>query len=156
MRFEYYINQGSQTLPLCCRITCFIFTTRQLLPALKRTCYLLVIAKMLSSNLCATVIVNTLITRLNACKSILNNTSPNLPPIFSLSKPRQFLSPLQSNNSFLYHLFHESAIGRHPLGNTQCHLCYSNNRFSLFVEGRSTVHLPALETKFIKSLNPNE
>ena len=50
-----------------------IFDTRQLLPVIKKDGYLLIITAMLFTSLCATAIVGTLIARLNALKSELNN-----------------------------------------------------------------------------------
>ena len=50
--------------------------------------------------------------------------------------------------------FHESAIGQHFLDNAQCAFHYNNEKFSILARGRSSFHLSALETTFIKSLKP--
>ena len=49
---------------------------------LRRTCYLHIIAAMLFTNMCATLIVSMLVALLNACNSVLNNTFPSLLLIF--------------------------------------------------------------------------
>ena len=50
--------------------------------------------------------------------------------------------------------FHESSISQHLLDNAQCALHYSNKKFSILAQGRSSFHLSALEVTFIKSLTP--
>ena len=50
--------------------------------------------------------------------------------------------------------FHKSTIGQHLLDNAQCALHYSNKKFSILAQGRSSFHLSALKVTFIKSLNP--
>ena len=59
--------------------------TRHLLPTSRRTCYFSIIAVMLSINLCATVIVGTLVARPITCKKELNI------PSLSLSWPNEKL-----------------------------------------------------------------
>ena len=50
--------------------------------------------------------------------------------------------------------FHEAANGQHLFDNAQCAIHYNNKKFSILARGRSSFHLSALETTFIKSLNP--
>ena len=62
----------SQTLLLCRRTTCCCHLRR-------KTCYLPIIVAISFTYLCATVIVDTLVARLNVFKSVSNNTFLNLP-----------------------------------------------------------------------------
>ena len=70
------------------------FKISTVLASSKKDVLLSIIAAILFTNLCATAIVCTLVTCLNACKSVLNNTFPILSLIFTPFKAATvFFSP---------------------------------------------------------------
>ena len=78
-RFEKQINSAVKRCYFAVEPR-VVFTTRQLLPPTKKkTCCLPIIAVILFTYLCATVIVGTLVARLNVFKNVSNNTSLNSP-----------------------------------------------------------------------------
>ena len=128
-----------------------IFTTRQLLPATKKE------PSHHHSNVIYQFVCH--------CDSrYVRRTSQHLEERIKQHVPRYIANPPSSNNrQSLYRSckantrpqqFHESAIGQHLLDNAQCALHYNNDKFSLLARGRSSFHLSALESTFIKSLNP--
>ena len=50
---------------------------------------------------------------------------------------------------------HDSAIKQHFLENPPCASQYSDTKFSILAQGRTSFHLSALEATFIKSFQPN-
>jgi len=128
-----------------------VFTTRQLLPATKKD----VLPSHHQNNAiyrflchCDSRCVGRTSQRLEERikqpipKSITNPPTPHIRQ--SLPRPGKDTSPQQ---------FHESAIGQHLLDNAQCALHYNKDKFSVLARARTSFHLSALETTFIKSLN---
>ena len=130
-----------------------IFNTRQLLPAIKKD----VLPSHHHSNViyqlvchCDSRYLGRMSQRLEErIKQHVPRSIANLPA----SHNRQSLSRSCKANTHPQQ-FHESATGQHVLNNTQCALYYSNNKFTILAPGRSSFHLSALKTTFIKSLNP--
>ena len=156
LRFEKQINTAIKQ--------CFfaveprvIFTTRPLLPAIKKD----VLPTHHHSNLiyefvchCDSRYVGRTSQRLqdrikqHVPKFILNNSTT--------SKIRSSLSrACKTDDNSSQPSFHESAIGQHLLDNKECASQYSYSKFSILSRGRSKFHLSALEATFIKSLKPN-
>ena len=130
-----------------------IFTTRQFLPATKKD----VLPSHHHSNVIYQFVCH--------CDSpYVRRTSQRLKERIKQHVPRYITNPPALNNrQSLYRSckantrpqqFHESAIGQHLLDNAQCALHYNNDKFSFLARGRSSFHLSALESTFIKSLNP--
>ena len=89
------------------------------------------------TSLCATAIVGTLVSRLNAYKSESNNTFQD--PIANppASHNRESLSRSCKAN-IRPQQFHESSIGQHFFENTQCAVHYNNEKFFILARGRSS------------------
>ena len=132
---------------------CVIFNTQQLFPTIKKD--------MLPSHHHSNVIYQFLC----HCDSrYVGRRSQRLEERIKQHVPRSIANPpALANCQSLSHScktntcpqqFHESAIGQHLLDNAQCTLHYSNEKFSILAQGRSSFHLSALEVTFIKSLNP--
>ena len=130
-----------------------IFNTRQLLPAIKKD----VLPSHHHSNVIYQFVCH--------CDSrYVGRTSQRLEGRIKQHIPRSITNPPTSHNrqslscsckaNTRPQQFYESAIGQHLLGNAQCALHYSNQKFSILARGRSSFHLSALEATFIKSLNP--
>ena len=133
------------------RTTCY-FNTRQLLPALKKD--------VLPSHHHSNVIYQFLC---HFDSRFVGRTSQRLEERIKQHVPRSIANPPASLNrqslsrsckaNTRPHQFHQSSIGQHLLDNAQCALHYSNKKFFILARGRSSFHLSALETTFIKSLN---
>ena len=64
---------------------------------------------------------------------------------------RWYKSSTQTNTQSLAS---DSAFGLHLSQNPTCAQHYDDSRFSILAQGRSPIHLPALEATFIKTSNP--
>ena len=128
-----------------------IFTTRQLLPAIKKD----VLPSHHHNNVIYQFVCH--------CDSwYVGRTSQRLEGRIKQLVPRSIANPLASHNrqslsrsckvNTRPQQFYESAIGQHLLDNAQCALHYNNKKFSILARGRSSFHLSALKATFIKSL----
>ena len=130
-----------------------IFNTQQLLPAIKKD--------VLPSHHHSNVIYQFLChcdSRYVGCMSqwLEEQIKQHVPRSITIphaSANRQSLSCSSKANTHPQQ-FHESAIGQHLLDNAQCALHYSNEKFSILAQGRSSFHFSVLEATFVKSFNP--